>query len=1252
MGPAFDPNWFHSLTLEFHEQPEKMSARDPSRCSSRVLLISWLIVTGFVFGIGWVKRVAFAGDTAAVVLFATDSHGREKRLPDEIRFNAHIRPIMSNTCFACHGPDEEENHSDLRLDSFEHAVDDGGAIEPGAADASLIYQRMTDEADPMPPADFRHQLSDYEKALFKKWIEQGAEYQQHWSYSPIVRPEVPTTAFDDRFVANPIDSFIADRLEFEGLEPSPRADKATLLRRLSLDLIGLPPTPDQLKRFLADDSPDAYRKQVERLLASPHFGERMASQWLDIVRFSDTVGFHGDQNHRIFPYRDYVINSLNSNKPFDEFTREQLAGDLLENPTEEQLVATGLVRLNMVTREGGAQSKEYLAKYAADRVRMLGTAWLGATTGCCECHNHKYDPFTIEDFYALGAFFDDIRQWGIYTSYGFTPNKDLQGFTNQSPFPPEMRFRSDSLMAQLAYLESQLTHAAAEKVSEDVFQSAEFRDWFKQVAAAVEQNDDGWLPVHIVSVDSLKETPHEILNEGSVLFRGEAKPSDVVSVLAAIPEPLRFRAVRMEMLPDPANQNRVGRARDGRFGVSLEVSVQDVKPKPLKPVEVKPRYVRIETDSPKPLSLGEVQVFARPFNEQKNIAANGKVTQSSMAWQGEAKLAVDEKSENNFGKSASRTKGSGAHWWELDLGSERDLAKVIVWGPAEKGNATPLKDCNVLLLNDKRQRIWSHHLKATTPSAEVTVSAEAVPEYTGEPVKIAFGQADRFKPAQYNSGRPGRFLEKRWQSGPIPWQLPRNETELKHTATFQLQRPTSIGSDELLNFRLNSKDIGRVRISVSPLVRFVAGLPAASSLLRSAIESHSNANPLTNEQRDALLSAWYLAVTPTDKLPGDIKVYRDQIADCRSGMAMTLVTQQAEPEKRAHTSRVLPRGDWQDESMPPIRPATPGFLPGLPDAEGRTLNRLDLANWLTSDDNPLTARHYVNRLWKHFFGAGFSNQLDDLGNQGEWPSHPQLLDWMASEFRATWDVKRMIRLIVMSNTYQQQASVRSDLSEADPYNRLLSQQSARRLEAEAVRDNALAISGLLFKDYIGGPSVFPYQPDGHYDNIQFPNRSYTANAGAFQYRRGVYQHWQRTFLHPMLVNFDAPSRDECMAARNQSNSPQQALTLLNDPQFVEASNAFAHRLMTESPAADFSSRLNAAFRQAVARDASDLEQETLKAFFDKQLNHYRTNPKEVDELLFKNGLFKPANKQNLDELAAWSQVCRVILNLHETITRL
>lgn len=1061
------------------------------------------------------SRLIIAQDAAkprATEERAAGSDGKLKTLPGSVSFNAHIRPIMSNTCFACHGPDEEENHSDLRLDSFEAATEIGEAIIPGDATGSLVYERLMDEDDPMPPEEFLHQLSDYDKALFRKWIDQGAQYQQHWSYAPIERPEPPVA--QRKIEQNPnrrseIDAFIAARLELEGLQPTPRADKPTLLRRLSLDLTGLPPTRAELADFLADDSAAAYQKQVDRLLASPRYGERMATQWLDIVRFSDTVGFHGDQNQRIFPYRDYVIDAFNSNKPFDAFTREQLAGDLLENPTDQQRIATGLIRLNMMTREGGAQPKEYLAKYAADRVRMLGTAFLGSTTGCCECHNHKYDPYSIKDFYSLGAFFDDILQWGVYTNYDYTPNPDLKGFSNDFPFPPEIRTKSQSALRQIQSLENELLHRLASRVPSGQSSSAKkvpaLKDWVRQTSQILQRHDDGWLPLKVGKTSSTQQTPIETLADQSVLLTGKRRKDDSIEIEAVVPLPLSVASLRLEVLPDANNGGRVGRGPGGSFDLKLEAFL---------------------------------------------------------------------------------------------VSSQQD-------------NPTPLK----------------FHL----------------------------AQANRLKETSFESGRSTTNLIERWRSGPNRWQLPENETELNHTAVFHLDSPRSLTPDDRLTFRIQSADVGRIRLSVTPVKRMVASLPAITPSLASAIRAVSD-EPVPDDSPQQIVAGNYrFSTTPYVELTEDCRRLQQQIVSLNSGMVMSLVARNVSEtsigETRRRRSRILPRGDWQDTSGEAVTPATPEFLPSLPVANTRELTRLDLADWLVSDVNPLTARHYVNRTWKHFFGAGLSNQLDDLGNQGEWPSHPLLLDWLASEFRSNWDMKHIAKLIVMSDTYQQQAAVRSDLSEIDPANRLLSQQSARRLEAEAVRDNALAISGLLFDDFIGGPSVFPWQPDGHYANIQFPNRTYTASRTPLQYRRGVYMHWQRTFLHPMLVNFDAPSRDECTAARNLSNSPQQALTLLNDPEFSEAAKAFAARLLVESPDASFNDRLDAAFLLALSRTASDGEHIRLNTFHQQQLTHYAANPSDVDNLISGNGMFTAPEEVDPLSLAAWTQVCRVILNLHETITR-
>ncbi len=1216
------------------------------------------------------KTVRYRITTAAAALFLAMgvhvtaeqrfvSKSAARPLPERVTFNAHIRPLMSNTCFVCHGPDDKVNDSGFRIDSYDAATgplpsdDERVGVKPGDPTRSEVYLRIMNESDgeQMPPENFRHQWTDYDKALLRKWIEQGAEYQEHWSYAPVRRPVVPEISRHADKVANPIDAFVLSRLEQQGVEPSDLAEKATLLRRLSLDLVGLPPTVGELKTFLSDESADAYQRQVERLLESEHFGERMASSWLDLVRFADTVGFHGDQNQRVFPYRDYVIDSFNNNKPFDQFTREQIAGDLLPNPTNESLTATGVLRLNMVTREGGAQPKEYLAKYKADRVRTLGTAWLGSTLGCCECHNHKYDPFTTHDFYSLGAFFDDLRQWGVYSDYGYTPNPDLKGFNNDYPFPPELRVDSPSLKAEIRHLQRERDEKLFQSIGDEVLASPDYEAWVERLGDHLREHPDGWIPVKIGEVSTSHETQHEVLEDGSLLLTGTGHAEETVTVTPQLPRPLVANSIRVEVLPDERHGGFVGRGDDGHFRLDVSAELKRRLGDSPRSVPNRPRYVRIILPgSGKILSLAEVQVFsADPEGELRNVAVDGKARQSSEYKTAAASLAIDGNTNGNYyeANSVTHTQTESDPWWEVDLGSERAVSKIAIWNRTDGDYLDRLNGFRIVLMNEKRQVLFDTTPDTPRPSTEINVPVEMELSET-EPLELLWAEADRQNPSGYQSGQERLVLDGTWRSGPSRWQLPTDETKLPQTAVFHFARPIEIAADQQLIVRLKSGDIGRVRLSVTPIGHAIAGWPAASPTLAEAVD-------LAADERDdqssaVLVSCFHRSTVPLADQHPHSRFYRDQILELRSGLAMTLVAQSIPPEELP-ISRVLPRGNWQDESGELAPPGFPHFLPQpSSDESQRRLSRLDLAAWLTSTDNPLTARHFVNRTWKQFFGTGLSGKLDDLGNQGEWPSHPLLMDWLAAEFvDSGWDVKHIIRLVVISRTYRQAAAVRTDLTEIDPYNRLLAQQSPRRLEAEIIRDNALSISGLLNTDYIGGPSVFPYQPAGHYANLQFPNRLYTPSRDSRQYRRGVYMHWQRTFLHPMLVNFDAPSRDECTADRSMSNSPQQALTLLNDPVFVEASHAMASQLLSADPDAEFSQLLSTAFLRAVAREPSERELESLEQLFREQREYYRNHPQDAEQLLAVGNTH--AGTASSEDLAAWTQVCRVILNLHETITR-
>ena len=1007
----------------------------------------------------------------------------------KIEFNREIRPILAENCYACHGPDQNRRKANLRLDERASALT-LGAIVPGNPEESALVERIfSEDADLlMPPPETRKSLTPAQRQLLREWIEQGAEYQDHWAYVPPRRLEPPPVK-NSAWVRNPIDAFILRKLEERGLAPSPEADRSRLIRRLTLDLLGLPPTLEEVQSFENDPDPDAYEKLVDRLLRSPHYGERMAVPWLDVVRFADTVGYHGDQNQRIFPYRDYVIDSFNKNKPFDQFTIEQLAGDLLPKPTEEALVATGFNRLNMMTREGGAQPAEYLAKYAADRVRTVSIAWLGSTMGCAECHDHKYDPFTQRDFYSLAAFFADVKQWGVYSDYEYTPNPDLKGWSNDHPFPPEITVESPYLKVRQQRLREQIraicrgSGSLGDRVD---WQGDGLDPWLAELRQWVVNHPSGWMVPEVEIPETATRQP-----DGSVLLGDPALVADDSKL--GSDWVFRFRPglrwlsrIRLELLPHAAHGGKIVRGDSETTVVRVSAS--------LKPV-------------------------AQP---------------------------------------------------------QRDLG-------------------------------------------------------------FFYAAADHSEP-RYANG----FEVLGVQAG---WWTSREHKAERQTSIWFLDRPVRLEADDELIVRVQGARLGCVRVSVSPFGFDPQGRWELTEQQRLALAR--SAAEWTDGERDDLVELAFFSTGGSSEKWEIVKSLCRDLLECRDGTAVTMVTQSVPPR----LTRVLPRGNWQDESGPVVEPAVPQFLPQpmrSTEATGR-LTRLDLAHWITAPDNPLTARVFMNRLWKQFFGTGISSLVEDVGAQGEWPVHPELLDWLACEFRDSgWDVKRMVKLLVTSATYRQDSRARPELTGIDPNNRLLAFHPPRRLEAEFVRDNALAIADLINLD-IGGPSVFPYQPPGYYANLQFPDRDYVASRDERQYRRGVYMHWQRTFLHPMLANFDAPSREECTASRNLANTPQQALTLLNDPTFVEAARGWATKLLDRDGGSD-AERIQYVFRKALARSPSLSEQHSLEQFLAVQRQAFRESPSEAERLLGV-GHLPPPSRRDPVEVAAWTAVCRVVLNLHETITR-
>lgn len=1012
----------------------------------------------------------------------------------KLEFNRDIRPILSDKCFYCHGPDKSHRKADLRLDVRADAIA-AKAIIPGKPDESELIVRVftTNEDDLMPPPEAHKALTPAQKEMLKKWVAQGAEYQEHWAYLPPQRMTLPTVA-DTKWVRTPVDNFIAARLTESKLAPSAEADRRTLLRRLSLDLTGLPPTVAEVEAFLRDKDPKAYEKQVERLLRSPHYGERMAVPWLDAVRFTDTVGYHGDQNQNIFPYREYVINAFNNNKRFDQFTIEQLAGDLLPNPTTEQIIATGFNRLNMMTREGGAQPKEYLAKYAADRVRTVGTAWLGSTLGCAECHDHKFDPFTAKDFYAMAAYFSDVKQWGVYSDYKYTPEPELKGFNNEFPFPPEMQVSSPYLKERSQELRFKL-QAIADVSAREVDKDA-YKQWREQSMIWLKKNPSGW-------------------------------------------------------------------------------------------------------NSPAGIAISTENMAKKNAKDKKAVAKQADF------------LSVTNAKTEADGSILFATKRAGSDRYEIAL-PDMDLTAL-----------------RLELLPTSADKPSILHKDATTASIKFKAALKRAGETKPEPLTIDHGMASHWD-ERYKDGSAIIGVRDMWKVSSKHLQEPQ-------TAVWQFQAIKQVKAGDVLELTLDENPAARVRWSVAPFASLnpLAPLTDAAALL----------NKHKSLAKSADLAELFLLSTQSDT--NALKEFRQTRTDwleCRDGQAQTLITVAWQPRE----VRVLPRGNWQDDSGKVVSPYPPEFLIQKKTDDSRRLNRLDLAHWIVSPENPLTSRVIMNRLWKQFFGNGLCNSIEDLGAQGEWPSHPELLDWLAVEFRDSgWDYRHMVRLMVNSAAYRQSSNLKKEVIEADPENRLLASQNPRRLDAEFVRDNALFVAGLLNLD-IGGPSAKPYQPPGYYESLQFPDRDYIAHMDDRQYRRGLYMHWQRTFLHPMLANFDAPSREECTGVRVASNTPQQALTLLNDPSFVEAARVLAQEVMESSK--NDSRRLETAFKRALAREPKEAEKKSLLALLKQQETFYQGAAAEAEKLL-KVGNSPRNTALPAHEHAAWTSVCRVILNLHETITR-
>ncbi len=991
-----------------------------------------------------------------------------------VEYNRDVRPILADACFHCHGPDRARRKAGLRLDTAEGATADLGegtrAVVPGRPDQSELLRRVSsaDDEQRMPPPRSGRKLTSAQVEVLRRWIGQGAKWQKHWAFLTPRRPALPPLK-DRGWPRNPIDAFILARLEREGLRPSPEADRTTLIRRATLDLTGLPPTPAEVGAFLADTSPEAYERVVDRLLASPRYGERMAVRWLDAARYADTNGYQNDGERTMWRWRDWVIDACNANLPYDRFTVEQIAGDLLPGATLGQRLATGFNRNHRGNAEGGIIPEEYAVEYVVDRVETTATVFLGLTLGCARCHDHKYDPLSQREFYQVFAYFNNVPERGKAVKYGNSP--------------PLVRAPTREQREQLARLEAELARAESDWAGLGARLDAAQRQWEEAGAAKApaDWNIEDRLLVRLP-------------RDGGTLGRRVLEAGDV-----------------------------------GNFGYLDKFSIA---------LRVNPRGPRGGT------LVSRMADTARA--EGYSVGLEGGRVQVNLVkrWLDDA-LRVETERALEPGR-----------WYHVlvtyDGSRVADGVKVYIDGRPEKLKVH-LDDLN----QDFRTR---------------------------EPLRVGGG-----------GGPAGRFDGR-------------------------------IDEVRVYRDRLSPEEAGVV--ACADPVAAIAALPPAK---RTAQQSRKvRAYFLAKSAPAPLRQAWGRVV--------GLRRQRERLVE---SFPTSMVMQEMPVPRETH---LLLRGQY-DRPGPKVAPGVPASLTPLP--AGAANNRLGLARWLVDPANPLTARVAVNRYWEAYFGTGLVKTAEDFGTQGEWPSHPELLDWLATEFvRTGWDVKAMQRLIVTSATYRQSSRATPELLRRDPDNRMLARGPRFRLPAETVRDQALAVSGLL-AERVGGPSVKPYQPDGLWRELA--DTKYVRSRGADLYRRSLYTFWKRTVAPPEMMTFDAAGREACTVRRARTNTPLQALTLMNDVTYVEAARVLAQRVMREAgPTPE--ARLTLAFRLATARPPRPAELRVLVGNFEGHLAQYRADRDAALKLL---GAGEAPRDERLDpgELAAYTATANLILNLDEVVTK-
>ncbi len=1176
-----------------------------------------------------------------------------------VDFEKDVRPILAKSCVRCHG--EKAAKGGLVLDQKDDALrggDNGPAFVVGKSDASRLIRYVAGVEDTvMPPENAGKPLAPEQVGILRAWIDQGAKWPEalsrrggpssnHWAFKTPARPELPKVK-DAAWVRNPIDAFVLAKLEKEGLKPSPEADRATLLRRLSLDLIGLPPTIAEQDAYLADTSPDAYEKQVDRLLKSPHYGERWARRWLDRARYADTNGYEKDRERSIWPYRDWVIDALNRDMPFDRFTVEQIAGDLLPNATTSQKIATGFHRNTMTNEEGGIDVEEFRFASVVDRVATTGTVWLGLTVQCAQCHTHKFDPITHRDYYRFFAFLNNVDE-------------------------PELAVPDPAVEARRAAVAAEI--AGLERGRAEHFPT---------------RDDSGeWVAPIPKRLDAAEGTRLDASADGTIVASGKDAETDSYRLEFPIPEG-RFTAIRLETSADPkARQNGPGRTKHGNFVVTeikAEVGGED---RPWKPAPLRTASADIE-QSEFPARLA---IDGKPTNGWAIDDGSGRLREPHAAVftlaepieGGDSRrlgITIDQKygGGHTLGRfrislGKAETAAAGPKTSEAEGRSLRIAAKQAEWErgrpsfdwsvpkPARlfsKNHATldPRPDGSILARGDKPNNdVYEVDLEGDFAGASALrlevlpdpslpddgpgraplfsvgdfilteIQVETVEGKAGKPVAIGRATEDYSE-----AGHPAKLaIDGKSDTG---WTV-KGGIGKPHAAVFEFREPIAKGSRlrvTLHQFGIHQMTIGRFRLATTKGKAPVSasGVPAEiESALREPAASRS-------KDRSALVRAYYLSVAP------ELAAYNKRIDDLRRSMprSPTSLVMEERPRAEFRTTQIHKRGEFLQPGED-VDPGVPAFLPPLP--PGAPRDRLGLARWLVAADNPLTGRVQVNGAWQAFFGRGLVATLDDFGTRSGPPTHPELLDWLATEFvRLGWSQKALHRLIVTSATYRQRSKTSKELIARDPLNELLARGPRFRVDAEAVRDIALSVSGLL-NPKIGGPSVYPPQPDG-VTALAYGMAAWPTSRGSERYRRGLYTYIKRAAPFAAFATFDMPTSEITCTRRERSNTPLQALTMLNDPVYLEASKALADRVLRESgPATEKSIRY--AVRLCLGREPKPEEVRMISDFHDRQFQRAA-----LGEIPLDDAKDKPLCEKA--ERAAWVAVARVLLNLDETITK-